>query len=50
MRVRQRSQQDCVNHAEDRGVRANAERERKHGNYGEARILYELSNRIPNIV
>jgi hypothetical protein len=43
-------QQDCVDHTEDRGVRANPEREREYSNDSEARIFHELSNRVAKIV
>jgi hypothetical protein len=48
--VRQRSQQHCVNYAEDGGVRANAERQRENSNDSKARVFYELSNRVAKIV
>jgi hypothetical protein len=41
--VGQRFQQHGIDHAEDRCVRANAERERKDGDRGEPRTLEERS-------
>ena len=43
IRIRQRTQQHRVDEAEDRGVRADAEREREHGDRREARALAEAS-------
>src|SRR5512142_2145887 len=39
LRVRKRPQQDAVDEAEYRGIRADAERQSQHGNSAEARIL-----------
>ncbi len=50
MWIRQRPQQNRVDNAEDRGVRANSERECEYRNDSKARIFHELSNRVPKIV
>jgi len=47
---RQRPQQDRVDHAEDCGVGANAERERNHGHGGEAGIFHQHSQTIAYIL
>jgi hypothetical protein len=50
MRIRQRSKQDGIDHAEDRSVRADAEREGDHRDAGKRRILQELSESKAEIV
>src|SRR5437870_10306724 len=40
---RQRAQEYCVYDAEDRGVRSDAEREREHGDGGEAGVFQQLA-------
>ena len=47
---RQRSQQDGVDDAEDRGVRADAERERQHGDGGERGIPRKRADAEPEIL
>ncbi len=49
LRVRQGPQQDGVHHAEDRGVGADAERERGHGDDGEAGRAPQRAHREANV-
>ena len=50
IRERQRREQHRVHHAEDRGVRANPERQRQDGDDGETRRLAELPESEAEIV
>ena len=45
-----RAQQNSVDHAEDRAVRADPERESEYGNEGEAGRLAELAKSVAEIV
>ncbi len=47
---RQRPQQDVADEAEDRGVGADAEREGKQGDGGEAGVLQQLTDGYPDVV
>ena len=47
---RQRLQHDRVHQGEDRGIRANAERERQHSRKGEAGRLAQLPYRVSKIM
>jgi hypothetical protein len=47
--IRQRAQQDGIDDAEDRGVRANAERESENGDDREGRRFQKLTKRIAKI-
>ena len=46
----ERREQDRVNDREDRGVRADAERERKHGYESESGRLPELAKGVAEVV
>ncbi len=46
VRVRQRLQQHALNHAEDRGIRADADRERHHRDRREQRQLHQAPNHM----
>src|SRR6266567_2901282 len=48
--VRQRSQYQSVHHAEDRRVRANAQRQRDHGNCRESGMLQQASDTVTNVL
>src|SRR5437764_9171668 len=48
--IGQRFQQCAVNHAENGGVRPDAERERKHGTGGEAGVLQQLAEGEAEVV
>ena len=48
-RKRERFQEDRVDHAEDRGVRADPERERENGDDGEAGVLDQLAQSVANV-
>ena len=48
--VRQRLQQHAVDDAEDRGVGADAETERQHGQHRIARVLQQRARAIPHIL
>ena len=50
VRIRQRPKEDGVNDAEDRGVRADAERQREDGNKGEAWCFPKLTNGVAKFV
>ena len=47
---RKRAQQDRVDDTEDRGIRADPEGERQHGNESESRRLEELAKSVAEIV
>src|SRR2546427_72241 len=46
---RQRPEQHSIHHAEDRGIRADAESEREDGDGGEARILAQYAQAVAKI-
>jgi len=48
--VRQRIEYQRVDHAEDRGVRSDAQRQREHGDEGEARTSPQHPQAIPQIL
>ena len=48
--VRQRTEEHAIHHAEDRCVRADAERERQHRNGGEAGVLRQHPYSVPQIL
>jgi hypothetical protein len=48
-RVRQRLQQHGVDHREDRGVRADPERQRGHGDQAEARVLENRATCVADV-
>ena len=48
--IGQRPEQDGIDHAEDGGVRADAQREREHGDRGEAGILQQQTEGVAKIV
>ncbi len=50
LRVRQRLQHDSVDHAEDRGVRAYAERQREHRDRSVTRALPQTAERVEKIL
>ena len=50
LRIRERSQQDRVDHAEDGGVRADAESEGENGDEGEARRFAQLAKREAKVI
>ena len=50
VRIRQRPEQDAIDHAEDRRVRADAEREREDRDEREARRFPELAEREAEVV
>jgi hypothetical protein len=50
LRVRQRPQQHRVHHAEDGGVRSNAESERENRHGGEARIALKLPQAVTEVL
>ena len=43
-------QQRTVNHAEYCGVRADAQRQRKHHNHSEARVFRQVAQRVAHIL
>ncbi len=47
---RKRLEQHCIHHAEDRGIGANAKRQRKHADQREPWPLLELAERVAQIV
>src|ERR1043165_3474347 len=47
--IRQRPKQNCIDNAEDRSVRPDAQRQRDDGNRREARALHEISCRVTNL-
>ena len=47
--VWQRLEQDAIEHAEDRGVRANPETEREHGEHGEPAVLQERLDPVADV-
>ena len=49
-RIGQRLEQDRVDHAENRGVRADPERERENGDEGEAGRLQQLPDGISDLL
>jgi len=49
IRIRQRPQQHAVDDAEDRGGRADAERQRQHGDGGEPGRLDELTDGVADV-
>jgi hypothetical protein len=46
---RERSQHQCVDEAEDRGVSANADHEREHRGYGEREISTQRAQDVPRV-
>ena len=50
LRIRERSQQDRVDHAEDRGVRADPEREGEDGDESEARRFAQLAESEAKVI
>src|SRR6185503_12829425 len=50
VRIRQSAKQERIEHAEHRGVRPDAEREREHGHGGETRVLQQLTEGASEIV
>src|SRR5439155_13712516 len=50
VRERQRAHQHAINAAEDRRVRPDAQRQRQHGDGGEAGVLEQRANGVAKIV
>ena len=49
-RIRQRLEQDAIEDAEDRGVRANAERESQHDDHREREVVAHGAKGVPNVL
>src|SRR3954462_1872734 len=47
---RQHLEHDCIFQAEDGGVRANAKRQRQHGDGGKGRILAQHAQRVSEVL
>src|SRR5688500_17577720 len=50
IRIRERTEQHAIDHTEDGGIRADAERESDHGREGEARFLQQRPHSVPQIL
>src|SRR5262249_41264783 len=50
VRISERTKQHSVHHAEDRSVRTDAERKRKHGHHRERRRFAQHAHRVANVL
>ena len=48
--IRQQLQQDGIHHGKDGRVRADAQRQRKHGNGGKAGVLPQHAHTVANVL